>query len=121
MTDQILPAGIEALRVRTSDFIRDTVIPAEPRPGEQLDQATRDRLRADARAAGVFAPHVPQEFGGQGVSVEYWHAIFSAAGHSPIGWSALGCLAPDEGTMDMLKRIATSAKQDGFSEPAGIL
>ena len=117
MSTESLPADIEDLRIRTREFIRSTVIPAEPRPGERLAQSTRDRLQAAARAANVFAPHVPQEFGGQGVPIQYWSAIFQEAGYSPIGASALNCMAPDEGNMHMLNLIATEAQKQRYLVP----
>ena len=117
MSTESLPADIEDLRIRTREFIRSTVIPAEPRPGERLAQSTRDRLQAAAKAANVFAPHVPKEFGGQGVPIQHWSAIFQEAGYSPIGASALNCMAPDEGNMHMLNLIATEAQKQRYLVP----
>jgi acyl-CoA dehydrogenase len=117
MSSLHLPADIEALRVRTREFIRSTVIPAEPRPGKRLEQGTRDRLQAAAKAAGVFAPHVPKEFGGQGVPIQYWSPIFQEAGYSPIGPTALNCMAPDEGNMHMLNLIGTARQKERYLAP----
>ena len=117
MSIEPLPAEFEELRVRTREFIRSTVIPAEPRPGGRLDQATRDELQAAAKAARVFAPHVPREFGGQGVPIQHWSPIFQEAGYSPIGPSALNCMAPDEGNMHMLNLIATDAQKKRYLAP----
>ncbi|WP_104198864.1 acyl-CoA dehydrogenase family protein [Cryobacterium sp. Y29] len=117
MSTESLPADIEDLRIRTREFIHSTVIPAEPRPGERLAQSTRDRLQAAAKAANVFAPHVPKEFGGQGVPIQHWSAIFQEAGYSPIGASALNCMAPDEGNMHMLNLIATEAQKQRYLVP----
>jgi acyl-CoA dehydrogenase len=109
--------SVEKLRRRTRAFIRDTVIPAEPAPGERLDQAVRDRLQQDAKEAGVFAPHVPAEYGGQGVPIQWWSGIFQEAGYSPIGPSALNCMAPDEGNMHMLELIATDKQKQRYLVP----
>lgn len=108
---------VEELRQRTRDFIRETVIPAEPAPGERLDQATRDRLQQAAKDAGVFAPHVPVEYGGQGVPIQWWSQILQEAGYSPIGASVLNCMAPDEGNMHMLNLIATDAQKQRYLVP----
>lgn len=109
--------AVEELRHRTRTFIRETVMPAEPAPGERLDQATRDRLQQSAKDAGVFAPHVPTEYGGQGLPVQWWSAIFQEAGYSPIGPSALNCMAPDEGNMHMLELIATQEQKQRYLAP----
>jgi acyl-CoA dehydrogenase len=111
------PAEFEDLRTRTRAFIRDTVIPAEPRPGERLAQATRDSLQAAAKEAGVFAPHAPAEYGGQGLPIEQWSPILQEAGYSPIGPTALNCMAPDEGNMHMLELIATPDQLSRYLAP----
>ena len=59
MNQTSLPPAVEDLRLRTRDFIRSVVIPAEPRPGERLDDGLRRELGDAAKDAGVFAPHVP--------------------------------------------------------------
>lgn len=112
-----LPPDVEALRVRTRDFIREIVIPAEPRPGVYLAEEVLSDLQAQAKAAGVFAPHVPTEWGGQGVPIEHWSPIFQEAGYSPIGPAVLGCMAPDEGNMHMLARIGTPAQKERYLRP----
>ena len=64
-----IPAEVEELRQRTRTFIREVVIPAEPHPGDYLDEGVLTDLKAKAKEAGVFAPHVPAEWGGQGVPI----------------------------------------------------
>ncbi|TDW29454.1 acyl-CoA dehydrogenase family protein [Cryobacterium psychrophilum] len=117
MPHHTLPAEYEDLRMRTRAFIRDVVIPAEPRSGERLNDVTRDQLQAAAKAAGVFAPHVPREYGGQGLPLEYWSPIFQECGYSPIGASILNCMAPDEGNMHMLGLIASEAQKQRYLLP----
>ena len=112
-----LPAEIEELRQRTRAFIRGTVIEREPEPGERMPQRTREELMAEAKRAGVFAPHVPRELGGQGVPLQHWSPIFQEAGYSPIGPSVLNCMAPDEGNMHMLELIATEEQKRRYLAP----
>ncbi len=111
------PAPVEELRLRTRAFIRGTVIPAEPRPGQALNLALRRELQAAARDAGVFAPHVPVEFGGQGLAVEHWSPVFQEAGYSPIGPAVLNAMAPDEGNMHMLQLIGSDGQKRKFLTP----
>lgn len=112
-----LPPEWEALRVRTRDFIRTVVVPVEPGPDLRLSEELRATLMAAAKEAGVFAPHVPREFGGQGMPIEHWSAIFQEAGYSPIGPIVLNCMAPDEGNMHMLSIIATDAQKQRYLAP----
>ena len=112
-----LPPDIEELRLRTRDFIRTVVIPAEPAPGVGLSEAERTRLQAAAKSAGVFAPHVPPEYGGQGVPLQFWSPIFQEAGYSLIGPTVLNCQAPDEGNMHMLELIGTLEQKEQYLRP----
>lgn len=110
-------AALEELRQRTRAFIRETVIPREPAPGERMPQETRAELQDAAKQAGVFAPHVPVEYGGRGLPIEHWSPIFQEAGYSPIGPSVLNCMAPDEGNMHMLELIATEEQKRRYLAP----
>jgi acyl-CoA dehydrogenase len=112
-----IPDEVEELRQRTRTFIREVVIPSEPHPGDYLGEAVLTDLKAKAKAAGVFAPHVPKEWGGQGVPIEFWSPVFQEAGYSPIGPAVLNCMAPDEGNMHMLEQIATQEQKERFLAP----
>jgi acyl-CoA dehydrogenase len=112
--DFSLPPEVERLRERTRAFIRETVIPVEPRP---LDDELRAELQEAARQAGVFAPHVALELGGHGLDVRGWSAIFEEAGYSPLGPHALNCAAPDEGNMRMLELIAAPEQKERYLRP----
>lgn len=110
-------AELEDLRLATREFIRGYVIPAEPRPGDRLEQNTRNALAAEAKRAGVFAPHAPADMGGRGLNIRQWSPVFQEAGYSPIGPTVLNCMAPDEGNMHMLELIATPAQKERYLEP----
>jgi acyl-CoA dehydrogenase len=117
MSTSTLPAEVDDLRDRTRTFIREQVIPAEPSPGQRMERADRVRLQDAAKAAGVFAPHVSREFGGQGVPLEHWSPVLQEAGYSPIGPAVLNCMAPDEGNMHMLEEIATAEQKRRYLTP----
>lgn len=117
MVGRSLPAEVEELRERTRRFVRDVVIDAEPVPGQHLDPEVRADLQRRAGEAGVFAPHVPREYGGQGLPIELWSPVFQEAGYSPIGPSVLNCMAPDEGNMHMLNLIGTPEQKTRYLAP----
>lgn len=117
MSAQLWPDEVEEQRLATRRFIRQTVIPAEPPPGDHLAEAVRAELAAAAKKAGVFAPHAPRELGGQGVSIRWWSPILQEAGYSPIGPSVLNCMAPDEGNMHMLNMIASEQQKQRYLAP----
>ena len=117
MSSNGLPEEFEELRIRTRAFIRTVIMAAEPVPGQHLTRAKLVELQAAAKAAGVFAPQVSKEYGGQGVPIQHWSPIFQEIGYSPIGPSVLNCQAPDEGNMHMLSLIGTPAQKETFLRP----
>jgi acyl-CoA dehydrogenase len=107
------PAVVD-LRDRVRAFVRDVVIPAEPRDvaAHGLDDGLRRELQDEARRAGVFAPQVSVELGGLGLDMRSVAVIFEEAGHSLLGPQALNCAAPDEGNMHLLEVIASPAQRE---------
>jgi acyl-CoA dehydrogenase len=106
-----------AARVRA--FVRERVIPLEREattpdglPAEQLAA-----LRDAARAAGIYGPQLPPEYGGLGLSLLECCPVFEEAGHSLLGPLALHCAAPDEGTMHLLLLAANAEQQARYLRP----
>ena len=72
--DFTLPPEVEALRVRVAAFVRDRVVPLEADRAnydehENIRVDVLDRMRAEVKAAGLWAPQVPKELGGLGLNV----------------------------------------------------
>jgi acyl-CoA dehydrogenase len=109
---------VSELAERTRAFVRDVCLPAEARhTGHELDAGLRAELQAAAREAGVFAPHVPAEYGGHGLDIRGWCDVFEAAGYSLLGPPALNIAAPDEGNMRLLEVVATDEQKERYLAP----
>lgn len=119
MTDfQRSPRELD-LEQRTREFIRDVIIPCETDPrfhGEIPDELIQD-LRRKARDAGLLAPQVAPEWGGHGLNHRETATVFRAAGYSLLGPLAMNCMAPDEGNMFLLERVASAAQKEQFLKP----
>lgn len=117
--DFSLSPELVELKERTRRLIDEVVIPAERRlPGDVTEwRELRGELQAAARAAGVFAPQVPREYGGLGLNWRECAVIFEEAGRSLLGPQALNCAAPDEGNMHMLEVIATPEQKEKYLRP----
>ena len=119
MTDfQRSPRELD-LEQRTREFIRNVVIPCETDPrfhGEIPDELIQD-LRRKARDAGLLAPQVAPEWGGHGLDHRETATVFRAAGYSLLGPLAMNCMAPDEGNMFLLERVASAAQKEQFLKP----
>src|SRR5215510_6410303 len=96
MDFSLSPAIIE-LKERARKFVDEVVIPTEPRVPKDTTEwvELREELQAAARAAGLFAPHIPVEYGGLGLNWRECAVIFEEAGRSLLGPQALNCAAPD--------------------------
>ena len=59
-------------------------------------------LHAKAKAAGLWAPQAPKEYGGMGLPIVGWAAMYEEANRSIFGPLAFNCAAPDDGNMNVL-------------------
>jgi acyl-CoA dehydrogenase len=109
---------VAELARRTTEFVRDVVIPVEVEHGGvvQSDDVRRQLQRA-AREAGVFAPHVSAEYGGHGLDMRARAAVFEEAGYSLLGPLALNIAAPDEGNMHLLEAVANEEQKERYLRP----
>lgn len=104
---------------RTREFMNEVVIPRERSlaGGEPVSKATIQELQEKAREYGVYAPQVPEEFGGHGLDFRSMLPVFEEAGRSLLGPEALRVAAPDEGNMHLLELAGTEAQQNRWLEP----
>lgn len=113
--------SVSEIVAQTSEFVRTHVLPIEERFGGDIEAAGGDRLRRElndaAKAAGVFAPHAPVEFGGLGLNMSDRAPVFEAAGYSTFGPVALHIGAPDEGNVHMLAHIASEEQRATYLAP----
>lgn len=69
---------------RTRTLVEEVCLPLEQDSAGDIERAGGDVARAAlqdaARAAGVFAPHAPVEYGGLGLGMVERMAVFEAAG-----------------------------------------
>lgn len=118
--DFSLPPDIAALKARTERFVREEVMPFEADPRRTAHgptDALRAELVAKARAAGLASAHVPEEWGGLGLSHFGKAVMFEAAGYSMLGPIALNIAAPDEGNMHLMAEVATDAQKGRWLKP----
>jgi alkylation response protein AidB-like acyl-CoA dehydrogenase len=76
-----------------------------------------DAIREEAKKRGLWAPFLPTELGGMGLTLlEYAH-VSEALGRSPIAHYALNCQAPDVGNMELLHLFGTDEQKERFLLP----
>jgi alkylation response protein AidB-like acyl-CoA dehydrogenase len=108
------------LRARVREFVDTVLLPLEWRFLNETWATLAPALgnvRAEARTQHVWAPHLPPEFGGQGLSLLDFAGISEELGRTPIGHYALNCQAPDIGNMELLHAHGTTEQQHRWLEP----
>ncbi|MBI3732906.1 MAG: acyl-CoA dehydrogenase family protein [Chloroflexi bacterium] len=118
--DFTIPADLDQLRQRVAAFVRDEVLPVEEGLEEISDfdhSPVLNNLREKARAAGLWAPHLPKEWGGLGVGPLGMALISQELGASGLAPLALNCAAPDEGNMHLLLHAATPTQLEKYLRP----
>ncbi len=124
--DFTLTPELEAIRLRVRDFI-DRVVKAgeaEIGPEGHRDPARRGvyvktllSMREAAKAAGLWLPHMPKEWGGMGLGHVELAMVQAEAAKSYYGPWVLNCQAPDEGNMHTLLHWGTDAQKEKYLRP----
>jgi acyl-CoA dehydrogenase len=111
-------AGPAVQRVR--EFVTGEVIPLEARlAGARFRDLvpTLEGVRQKARDAGIWAPFLPREHGGMGLSLYDYAFVGEELGRSPLGHYCLNCQAPDVGNMELLILHGTEDHKKRFLAP----
>ena len=116
--DFALSPDLDELRRRYADFVADKILPLERDPSviDEHENIRLDRLeplRAEAKAAGLWAPQMPPTRGGLGLSLVGMAACYEEMGRSIFGPVVFNCAAPDDGNMMLLERVGSNGEHIG--------
>lgn len=111
------PPHVEEIVQRVHEFLKTEVFPLENLEPDMLEGEALQTLRQKAKAAGVYAPQLPVEWGGLGLNLQEIIPVFEAAGRSLLGPLALNCAAPDEGNMHLLLLAANEEQKERYLAP----
>ncbi|MCC6551479.1 MAG: acyl-CoA dehydrogenase family protein [Polyangiaceae bacterium] len=115
-----LSPELSALRKQVRDFMDARVLPNEDAVIAEDRERRYDTLRglqAEARAAGLWTPHLPPALGGRGLGVMGMCALFREMGRSMVGPRVFNCDAPDQGNMDLLLGAGSDALKARWLAP----
>jgi acyl-CoA dehydrogenase len=114
------PSRVQALLPQVRAFVNEELISLEPAflNGEFSDllPALAEK-RAQVKALGLWAPHLPVAYGGLGLSLLEFAFLSEELGRSPLGHYAFNCQAPDIANMTVLLAYGTDAQKAAFLEP----
>ena len=120
--DFALPPDLEDVRARTRAFVAEHILPLEARPEnfdahENIALPVLEEARRKAKAAGLWSPQAPREFGGMGLPMIGWAAMYEEANRSIFGPACMNCAAPDDGNMNLLAKIGAPAQKERWLRP----
>jgi acyl-CoA dehydrogenase len=120
--DFTLSPEIEDLRVRTRAFVEEHVLPLEADKGnfaehENIPDERLAPVRERAKKAGLWAPQSPKEYGGMDLPMVAWAVMYEEAARSLFGPLAFNCMAPDDGNMNVLKKLGTPEQKEKWLKP----
>jgi acyl-CoA dehydrogenase len=113
------PPELQDLLERTEAFMNTEVYPLESTARESFEDALRacNEARERCKAAGLWAPQMPAEYGGMGLGFLPHAHMSEILGRSPLGHYIFGCQAPDAGNMEILHKFGTDAQKERWLRP----
>ncbi|MBL8581841.1 MAG: acyl-CoA dehydrogenase family protein [Rhizobiaceae bacterium] len=120
--DFTVGSRIEDYRARVAAFVEERILPLEAdatsydaHENIRLDLA--DRLRAEARAQGLWCLQLKPETGGQGLGKVGMAVCYEAMNRSIFGPVCFNSAPPDDGNMMLLEAVATPAQKERWLRP----
>ncbi len=120
--DFSLPPRVEEYRRRYRAFVAEHLLPLEADRSsfdehENISLELLERMRAKAKAAGLWLPQMPEAVGGLGLSMTGIAACYEEMNYSIFGPVVFNCAAPDDGNMRSLNQVATEAQKQRWLQP----
>jgi acyl-CoA dehydrogenase len=117
MIDFSIPDEIKHIRAQVARFIDTHVLPAEAEVGTRPYFDIVAGLQAQARAARLWCPFIPAEWGGMGLGHLANAVVQIEVGRSPLAAWAMNCMGPQDATMLTLLEHGTQEQKERFLAP----
>ncbi len=120
--DFVLPPEIEEIRLRIRRFVDDRLIPLESDRAnydehENIAPEVLARMRAAAKAEGLWALQMPKRVGGMELPRIGMAACYEEMNRSIFGPVVFNSAAPDDGNMMILDRVLPEAMKLEWLQP----
>jgi len=117
-----IPARIEDFRARIAAFVEREILPLEADRAsydahENIALPLLDKLRAKARAEGLWCLQLKPETGGQGLGRMGMAVCYEEMNRSIFGPAVFNSAAPDDGNMMVLEALATPQQKETWLKP----
>ncbi len=115
-----LPKRVAPLLPRVRALVDREVIPLERQlAGGRFTELLPHlgAIRAKVKQEGLWAPPLPEELGGMGLTLLEFAFLSQELGRSPLGHYCFNCQAPDIGNMEVLHKFGTKEQQERWLRP----
>jgi acyl-CoA dehydrogenase len=113
-----LDAETNAIRGLTAELVSKEVIPNEHFLRDaHVGAAHFARIQALVKQAGLWAPHLPTEYGGMGLGFLQLAYMYEILAWSPFSSALFGVMAPNSGNARILVQYGTPAQKKEWLEP----
>ena len=105
---------------RVESFMDEIVIPREREAlasDEVIPMSEIEEMWEMAKERDLFAPQMPEEYGGQGLDFQDMLPSFEQVGRSLIGALSIRANAPQEGNMHTLEKVGTEDQKERWLRP----
>lgn len=102
------------------EFVTQEIYPLENQLATHNFKALIPELqkkREKVKQIGLWAPQIPKEHGGMGLSLMEHGYVSEELGRSPLGHYIFNCQAPDSGNMEILIEYGTEEQKKIYLEP----
>ncbi|HEY2841362.1 MAG TPA: acyl-CoA dehydrogenase family protein [Pirellulales bacterium] len=111
---------MQDILARMREFMEQEVYPLEPEAQARGFKAIVPKLREkreQVRKLGLWAPQIPREYGGMGLSLQEHGLVSEVLGRSTLGHYCFNCQAPDAGNMEILMQFGTPEQKEKWFKP----
>ncbi len=120
--DFSLSPRIEDFRSRIAAFVQERILPVEADRANwdahgNIADVPLERLRAEARAQGLWCLQLRPETGGQGLGFTGMAVCYEEMNRSIFGPVVFNAMAPDDGNMMVLEKVGTAAQRTRWLAP----
>ena len=120
--DFALSPKVEETRLRIRRFVDEEILPLEADPAnydahENIAHAPLERLKAKAKAEGLWSLSLPEEWGGLGFSMAEIAPCYEEMNRSIFGPVCFNASAPDDGNMRVLSQVARPDQKERWLRP----
>ncbi len=114
------PEKLQIVLKSIEDFLKQEIYPLEKMFLAQDFENLLPQLeqkRQQVKDLGLWAPHLPEAYGGLGFRLIEFAKVSEVLGQSPMGHYVFNCQAPDVGNMEILMHHGTDEQKEVFLKP----